>query len=71
MVMTATAKAICGSATKDSHAKSTQPGKHEWITIITAINAAATLPPQFIFLEKTSITMVPTTQLLLKNVRLV
>lgn len=40
MSMASTAKIICGSETRNSHAKSIQPGSHEWITVIIAINAA-------------------------------
>lgn len=60
MGVASTAKVICGSETRDSHAKSIQPGNREWITIIIAINAVGSvLPPQIIFAgKKTSITMV-------------
>ena len=53
MGVTSTAKVICGSETRNSHAKSIQPGNREWITIIIAINAAGSvLPPQIIFAGK-------------------
>ena len=60
MGVASTAKIICGSETRDSHAKSIQPGNHEWITIIVAINAAGSvLSPQIIFAEKkASISMI-------------
>ena len=48
-----TAKIICGSETRDSHAKSIQPGNCEWITLIIAINASGSvLSPQIIFAGK-------------------
>ena len=48
-----TAKVVCGSETRDSHAKFIQPGNREWITIIIAINASGSvLPPQIIFAGK-------------------
>lgn len=53
MGVASTAKIICGSETRDSHAKSVQPGNCEWITIIIAINAAGSvLPPQIILAGK-------------------
>ena len=53
MGVASTAKVIYGSETKDSHAKSIQPGNCEWITIIIAINAAGSiLPPQIILAGK-------------------
>src|SRR5699024_7796510 len=53
MGVASTAKVICGSETRDSHAKSIQPGNHEWIIIITAVHAAGSvLPPQVIFAGK-------------------
>ena len=53
MGVASTAKVICGSETRDSHAKSIQPGNREWITIIIAINASGSiLPPQIIFAGK-------------------
>ena len=52
MGVASTAKVICGSETRDSHAKSIQPGNREWITII-AINASGSiLPPRIIFAGK-------------------
>ena len=48
-----TAKVICGSETRDSHAKSIQPGNCEWITAIIAISASGSiLPPQIILAGK-------------------
>ena len=53
MGVASTAKVICGSETRDSHAKSIQPGNREWITIIIAINASGSiLPPHIIFAGK-------------------
>ena len=53
MGVASTAKVICGSETRDSHAKSIQPGNREWITIIITINASGSiLPPQIIFAGK-------------------
>ena len=53
MGVASTAKVICGSETRDSHAKSIQLGNCEWITIIIAINASGyVLPPQIIFAGK-------------------
>ncbi|BCR86319.1 uncharacterized protein ACHE_30306S [Aspergillus chevalieri] len=53
MGVASTAKVICGSETRDSHAKSIQPGNREWITIIIAINASGhALPPQIIMAGK-------------------
>ena len=53
MGVASTAKVICGSETRDSHAKSIQPGNHEWITIIIAINVSGSaLPPQIILAGK-------------------
>ena len=53
MGMASTAKVVCGSETRDSHAKSIQPGNQEWITTIIAINAAGSvLPPQIIIAGK-------------------
>ena len=50
MGVASTAKVICGSETKQSHAKSLQPGNREWVTSIIAINAIGwSLPPQIIF----------------------
>src|SRR5699024_8672333 len=39
MDVASTSKVICGSGTKQSHAKSLQPGNREWMTSIIAINA--------------------------------
>ena len=51
--MASTAKVVCGSETRESHAKSIQPGNSEWIIIIVVINAAGSvLPPQIIFAGK-------------------
>ena len=53
MGVASTAKVICGSETRDSHAKSIQPGNHEWITAIIAISASGSiLPPQIILAGK-------------------
>ena len=53
MGVASTAKVVCGSETRDSHAKFIQPGNREWITIIIAINASGSvLPPQIIFAGK-------------------
>ena len=53
MGVASTAKVICGSETRDSHAKSIQPGNCEWITIIIAINTSGSaLPPQIILAGK-------------------
>ena len=50
MGVASTAKVVCGSETKQSHAKALQPGNREWVTAIVAINAAGwTLPPPIIF----------------------
>ena len=50
MGVTSTAKVVCGSETRQSHAKALQPGNREWVTAIVAINAAGwSLPPQIIF----------------------
>ena len=41
-----TSKVICGSETKQSHAKALQPGNREWVTAIIAVNATGwSLPP--------------------------
>ena len=48
-----TAKVICGSETRDNHAKSIEAGNREWIAIIIAINASGhALPPQIIMAGK-------------------
>ena len=48
-----TAKVICGSETRDSHAKSIQPGNCEWITAIIAISTSGSiLSPQIILAGK-------------------
>lgn len=53
MGMASTAKVVCGSETRDSHAKSIQPRNQEWITVIIAINAAGSvLPLQIIIAGK-------------------
>ena len=39
MGVTSTAKVVCGSETKQSHAKALQPGNREWVNLIVAINA--------------------------------
>ena len=53
MGVASTAKVICGSETRESHARSIQPGNREWVTIIIAINAAGSvLPPQIILAGK-------------------
>ena len=53
MGVASTAKINCGSETRNSHAKSIQPGNHKWIIIIIAINAAGSvLSPQIIFAGK-------------------
>jgi len=50
MGVASTAKVVCGSETKQSHAKALQPGNREWVTSIVAINAMGwSLPPQIIF----------------------
>ena len=47
MGVASTVKVICSSETRDSHAKSIQPGDCEWITIIIIINTVGSvLPPQ-------------------------
>ena len=45
MGVASTAKVICGSKTRESHAKSFQPGNHEWITAIIAISASGSILP--------------------------
>ena len=53
MGVASTVKVICDSETRDSHAKSIQPGNHEWITAIVAISASGSiLPPQIILAGK-------------------
>ena len=53
MGVASTAKVICGSETRNSHAKSIQPGNREWITAIVAISASGfVLPPQIIMAGK-------------------
>lgn len=53
MGVASTAKVVYGSETRDSHAKSIQPGNCEWITIIITINASGSaLPPQIIMAGK-------------------
>lgn len=53
MGVASTAKVVCGSETRDSRAKSIQPGNREWVTIIVAINASGSaLPPQIILAGK-------------------
>ena len=53
MGIASTPKVVCGSETRDSHAKSVQPGNREWVTIIVAINASGfALPPQIILAGK-------------------
>lgn len=48
-----TAKVICGSEIRESHAKALQPGNREWVTTIEAINTAGwIIPPQIIFSGK-------------------
>ena len=50
MGVASTAKVVCGSETKQSHAKALQPGNREWVTAIVAVNTAGwSLPPQIIF----------------------
>ena len=50
MGVASTSKVICGSETKQSHAKALQPGNREWVTAIIAVNATGwSLPPQIIF----------------------
>ena len=50
MGVASTAKVVCGSETKQSHAKAVQPGNREWVTAIVAVNAIGwSLPPQIIF----------------------
>ena len=50
MGVASTAKVIYGPETKQSHAKSLQPGNREWVTSIIAINVIGwSLPPQIIF----------------------
>jgi len=43
MGIASTPKVVCGSETRDSHAKSVQPGNREWVTIIVAMNALGLL----------------------------
>ena len=45
MGVASTAKVVCGSETKQSHAKALQPGNREWVTAIVAVNAAGWSPP--------------------------
>ena len=53
MGVASTAKVICGSETRDSYAKSIQPGNREWITAIVAVSASGSvLPPQIIMAGK-------------------
>ena len=50
MGVASTAKVVCGSETKQSHARALQPGNREWVTAIIAVNAMGwSLPPQIIF----------------------
>ncbi|OJJ81098.1 uncharacterized protein ASPGLDRAFT_772433 [Aspergillus glaucus CBS 516.65] len=45
-----TAKVVCGSETRQSHAKALQPGNREWVTAIVTVNAVGwVLPAQIIF----------------------
>jgi len=49
MGVISTAKVVCGSETRDSRAKMTQPGNREWVTAIVAVNAMGwALPPNII-----------------------
>ena len=50
MGVASTTKVVCGSETKQSHARALQPGNREWVTAIVAVNAMGwSLPPQIIF----------------------
>lgn len=50
MGVASTAKVVCGSETKQSHARALQPGNREWVTAIVAVNATGwALPAQIIF----------------------
>ncbi|KAL1982496.1 hypothetical protein VTN96DRAFT_1287 [Rasamsonia emersonii] len=53
MGVISTAKVICGSETRESHAKIIQPGNREWVTAIVAVNATGwALPLQIILAAK-------------------
>jgi len=53
MGIISTAKVVCGSETRESHAKAIQPGNREWVTAIIAVNTAGwVLPPQIILAAK-------------------
>jgi hypothetical protein len=53
MGVISTAKVVCGSETRESRAKSLQPGNREWVTAIEAVNATGwALPPQIILAAK-------------------
>ena len=53
MGVISTAKVVCGSETRESHAKTIQPGNREWVTAIVAVNATGwALPPQIILAAK-------------------
>lgn len=50
MGVASTAKVVCGSETRQSHAKALQPGNREWVTAIVTVNAVGwVLPAQIIF----------------------
>jgi len=53
MGVISTAKVVCGSETRESHAKTIQPGNRKWVTAIVAVNATGwALPPQIILAAK-------------------
>lgn len=50
MSVASTAKVVCGSETRQSHAKALQSGNREWVTAIATVNVAGwALPAQIIF----------------------
>ncbi|KAI9044515.1 uncharacterized protein KD926_000426 [Aspergillus affinis] len=53
MGVASTAKVVCGAESRESNARSVQPGNREWVTAIITISAAGVvLPPQIIFAGK-------------------
>ncbi|KAI9043448.1 uncharacterized protein KD926_003599 [Aspergillus affinis] len=53
MGVASTAKVVCGAESRESNARSVQPGNQEWVTAIITISAAGVvLPPQIIFAGK-------------------
>ena len=53
MGVTSTAKVITGSYHSTSRVQALQPGNHEWVTVIEAINASCwAIPPMIILQER-------------------